>query len=76
MKMKHFFCIAYVLLSVTIARADVEINETNFPDEYFRNWVLSQEYGKDGVLTESEIAGVKSISVNGMDICSLRGKFE
>ena len=38
--------------------ADVKINETTFPDEDFRNWVLSQEYGKDGILTEEEIAGV------------------
>jgi hypothetical protein len=34
----------------------ITINETNFPDENFRNWILSQEYGKDGVLTDDEIA--------------------
>ena len=37
---------------------DVKINEMTFPDEDFRNWVLAQEYGKDGVLTEEEIAEV------------------
>ena len=37
---------------------DVMINETTFPDEIFRKWVLNQEYGKDGILTEKEIAGV------------------
>ena len=37
---------------------DVMINETTFPDELFRKWVLNQEYGKDGILTEKEIAGV------------------
>ena len=36
----------------------IEINEQNFPDELFRKWVLNQEYGKDGILTEKEIAGV------------------
>ena len=36
--------------------ADVEINEKNFPDNSFRNWILSQPYGKDGVLTDKEIA--------------------
>ena len=41
----------------------IAINETNFPDEVFRNYLLSQSYGQDGVLTEEEIAGVKSISV-------------
>ena len=35
----------------------IEINEQNFPDELFRKWVLNQEYGKDGILTEKEIAG-------------------
>lgn len=42
---------------------DVVINEQNFPDENFRNWVLNQEYGKDGVLTEEEIAGVTRIKI-------------
>ena len=41
----------------------IAINETNFPDEVFRNYLLRQSYGQDGVLTEEEIAGVKSISV-------------
>ena len=42
----------------------ITINETNFPDEIFRNWVLSQEYGKDGMLTEEEIAGVTAMRVD------------
>ena len=36
----------------------IEINEQNFPDELFRKWLSRQEYGKDGILTEEEIAGV------------------
>ena len=44
---------------------DVAINATNFPDENFRNWVLSQSYGSDGVLTTAEIADVTSINVSG-----------
>ena len=43
--------------------ADVEINEKNFPDGIFRNWLLSQDYGSDGVLTKSEIKRVTSIVV-------------
>ena len=39
----------------------IAINETNFPDENFRNWILSQEYGQDGMLTDEEIAGVTSM---------------
>ena len=41
----------------------IAINETNFPDENFRNWVLSQFYGKDGVLTDAEIACVKNMNL-------------
>ena len=49
------------------------INETNFPDEEFRNWVLAQDYGKDGYLTDDEIASVKEINVNNENIASLKG---
>jgi hypothetical protein len=28
------------------------IDETKFPDDNFRNYLLEQDYGKDGVLTE------------------------
>jgi hypothetical protein len=51
----------------------IAINETNFPDEKFRNWILSQEYGQDGVLTDEEIADVMSIKVSYSDIQSLKG---
>ena len=51
----------------------IAINEENFPDENFRNWVLNQEYGKDGVLTDEEITGVTVIDVNGKDIANLQG---
>ena len=49
------------LLSGLAAHADVVIDETTFPDANFRNYILSQTYGKDGVLTDAEIAEVKSI---------------
>ena len=61
----------FALFSATISWADVEINEENFPDEIFRNWVLSQDYGTDGVLTNVEIAGVKDISVQTMALSIL-----
>ena len=51
----------------------VEINETNFPDANFRNYLLSQTYGSDGKLTESEIANVKEIILNSINIASLKG---
>ena len=45
--------------------ADVEINEKNFPDNDFRNFLLHQSYGKDKILTEAEIASITEISVGG-----------
>ena len=60
-------------LAATMARADVEINETNFPDEAFRSWLLEQDYGKDGMITDKEIAEVTSINVREKGIESLKG---
>lgn len=49
------------------------IDATNFPDEIFRNYLLEQDYGKDGVLTKSEISGVTELKVREMNIGSLIG---
>ena len=54
-------------------RGAVTIDETTFPDETFRKWILKQSYGKDGVLTEEEIVGVKTIDVSSGGIKSLKG---
>ena len=51
----------------------IAIDETNFPDENFRNWVLAQDYGQDGVLTDVEIAAVIKIDVNFKWIKDLKG---
>ena len=68
------FISVIALLMGTATWADVEINETTFPNEEFRSWVLSQSYGQDGVLTEEEIANVTRITVMaGRDIQSLKG---
>ena len=64
---------AILLFSTTFVFADVVINEENFPDEHFRGWVLSQEYGKDGVLTDEEIAGITNMWLNYKEIQSLKG---
>ena len=50
-------CLLLLLSLLAIgAKADVEINSENFPDDIFRNYLLDQEYGKDGIITDSEIA--------------------
>ena len=63
MKAKHLLFSFFMLLAATMARADVEINETNFPDEAFRSWLLEQDYGKDGMITDKEIAEVTRMNV-------------
>jgi Leucine-rich repeat (LRR) protein len=70
---KLFFSLLTLLTTATVAWADVEINATNFPDATFRNWVLSQEYGSDGILTPAEISSVTSIDVRGREMQSLKG---
>ena len=74
MKAKQLFLSAFALITVTTAcTTDIEINEKNFPDENFRQWILSQEYGADGILTAEEIAGVDTLEIFGGDIQNLKG---
>ena len=54
-------------------KRSVKINEENFPDANFRNWILAQEYGQDGVLTVDEIAAVTKINVSYEQISDLKG---
>lgn len=51
----------------------LDIIEANFPDENFRTWLLSQEYGADGVLTDEELENITSINVSNKNIQSLKG---
>lgn len=63
----------YALLTATMIWADVRVNRTNFPDENFLNWIKSQSYGADYVLTEDEMAGVEVVAVEKLNIKSLKG---
>ena len=73
MTLKSLLLSSLMLLSAGTAWADVEINEENFPDEKFRSYLLSQEYGWDEKLTDSEIAGLRMMSVCSKGIQSLQG---
>lgn len=74
MKTKRLLISLFAVLTVTTMLADVPINETNFPDANFREWLMSQPYGYDGVLTDAEIAEVTRISIdNEYEIHSLQG---
>ncbi|MBO7068498.1 MAG: hypothetical protein J6W52_07455 [Bacteroidaceae bacterium] len=59
MKARQLLISLFLLLTASTSWADVEINETNFPDANFRSYLLAQTYGADGVLTEEEIAGLR-----------------
>ena len=52
-----------ILLCTATAFADVQINETNFPDESFRNWLLMQPYGNKGFITDAEIANITTMDI-------------
>jgi len=53
--------------------AYVEINETNFPDENFRKFLLSQDYGADGILSPNELKTVIILNLYQKGIRDLTG---
>ena len=56
------------------AEGNVAINETNFPDSVFRNYVKEEfDTNKDGYLDKAEIQSVQMIDVPKMNISSLKG---
>ena len=73
MKQRLFVLFFALIMAGTAMQAQIVINETNFPDENFRNWILAQDYGQDGVLTVHEIAGITYIDVLDKNIANLKG---
>lgn len=73
MKKKLVSLFALMFITTLGAHADIDINETNFPDRKFRKFLLAQTYGADGKLTPEEIDGVTSMKVQFMEIQSLKG---
>ena len=55
------------------AQNEIPIDSSNFPDDNFRNWLLSRPYGSDGVLTDGEIAAIITIDVSSNSIADLTG---
>jgi len=58
-----------------ISKSSLEINETNFPDAVFREYVSGSTIDKDqnGKLSDEEISAVKTIDVNNLEISDLSG---
>ena len=70
---KYSFLFILMLLPMLASAEDVKINETTFPDINFRNWVVSQDYGADGVLTNEELENVTSLDISRLEIYDLKG---
>ena len=77
MKRKKFLCLIFILMMVSgiltvssFATEDIPINEENFPNSYFRNFVIDN-FDKDGngMLSEAEVKAVTKIN------CSAKGFF-
>ena len=63
-----------LLPTAVLATGEVAINETNFPDEKFRNYVLTEfDKNSDSKLSSEEIAAVTKIEANNKGIKSLDG---
>ena len=69
----QYYCYGWYEYAGYDPSSDIEINEENFPDENFRKYLFSQDYGADGFLSETEIANVTQIYVYFRDIQSLKG---
>ena len=64
---------AFSFNSSFAAGQDVEINETNFPDATFREYVKRFDNNRNGKLSTSEINVVKNIDVSEKNIKSIKG---
>lgn len=64
------FCLVAMALA---ANADVTINQSNFPDAIFREYVTQFDLDGNGALSQAELDAVTEISVTEMNISSLVG---
>lgn len=53
--------------------SEIEINETNFPDKIFRDYVEEYDDDNNGSLSEVEIANIITIEVDYKNITNLKG---
>ena len=57
----------------SMAAGDIAINETNFPDPVLRQFLLDQNYGTDGKITQTELPDVKQIYLWDNDLEDAKG---
>ena len=73
MKTKKLLLTLLALLCFVQIQADVEINETNFPDENFRNFLKFEMFRNSDVITDAQIACFFIMDVEGKNISNLKG---
>lgn len=67
------YCMVTVESDSPAPSSSIEINATNFPDANFRNFLLEQDYGKDGIITSEEIKTIIFLWLSSMNINTLKG---
>ena len=63
----------YTGIVVDFSMDNLAINADNFPDQNFRVYLQAQTYGKDYVLTPTEISSITEMVVENKSISSLKG---
>ncbi len=72
--MRKILCaVLLVCTVVSCAWADVVINDENFHDDNFRAFMYDLDKNEDGILSDSELAAQKNLSLRGENIQSLKG---
>lgn len=69
--MKRTFTLLALALVLTNAWASVKINETNFPDEWFRWSIQGLDENGDGTLSDAELAAVGLLDLS--DVVNFKG---
>ena len=74
MKKKLFVLLLAAVCCTAISKADVVLDETNFPDANFRAAITNiTGVAEDGTLTDATIAEVTSLSLDSKSISTLKG---
>lgn len=69
---KLLLFLSMIILVSLSANADVIINEENFPDENFRNFLI-EYYGQNGVIPDEEISEINTLILSMRNIENLKG---
>lgn len=69
--MKKIFTLIALAFALTSAKASVKIDETNFPDEWFRWSIQGLDQDGDEILSDEELAAVEQLDLN--DVVNFKG---